>query len=153
MRENLTIVGLDNVLGKFAKMDTRIQKELLDATEKSAVTIHKTMATYPKAMPAGRWARLTTPAQKRAFFWNLRRGGWDSRTMTLGRRWRYRVGKTTTGVYGIVLNRTSYSKWVQGATTQARVFRGMWKTTTQGVDENQKKIDRFYEHAVEQATK
>ena len=123
----ITVIGLDKMLGKFAKMSVELQKELNEAAEKSAVVIHKRAATYPPKRPSSRYRR----------------------THTLGRRWRYKVKNGG----AVVSNKTRYGKWVMGQDDQASVHRGRWARTDQIAKEQEQKITRFYEHAVEQATK
>ena len=123
----IRVQGVDKLLGKFAKLDDRMKRELNEAAEKSAVVVHKRAATYPRKRPSSNYRR----------------------THTLGRRWRYRVrnGSAT------VSNTTKYGKWVMGAKTQARVHKGRWARTDQIAKEQERKITGFYDHAIKQATK
>ena len=128
---SIRVEGLDKLLGKFAKIDSKLYQELTNATEKSVIAVHKRAATYPPKRPSSKYRR----------------------TGTLGRRWMYRVVKKPGAPWGIVLNRTRYGKWVMGAKDQAAVHRGRWVRTDQIAEEQAKKINRFYEYAVEQAIK
>ena len=148
------VVGLDDVLGKFAKLPAKTQQHLIDATEKSTVVLHEVATRYPRAMPRGRWARLATPAQKRLYRMSNPKPGPYKRSNTLGRRWRKRVYTSRSNVWGKVSNRTKYGKFVMGGSgKQWKVFAGLWRNTDQIAKEQERKITGFYNHAVEQATK
>jgi hypothetical protein len=123
----IEVIGVQKLLGKFAKLDANMQKQLNEAAEKSAVVIHKRAATYPRKRPSSKYRR----------------------TDNLMRRWKHKVSNGS----AVVSNKTRYGKWVMGATEQATVHKGRWARTDQIAEEQAQKVNRFYEYAVEQATK
>ena len=128
---DITFIGLNETIGKFAKMDTKLYSELVKATDKSLIVLLQRAQRYPPARPSSKYRR----------------------THTLGRRWEAKTHTPKSGPWGEASNKTSYGKWVMGQDSQANVHRGRWARTDQIAEEMNQKIVRFYEYAVEQGIK
>lgn len=107
--------------------------EVLDVLEpvirRGSTRIEQRLATYP-APPSGSSYQRTYQLQR----------GWNSQFARSGR-----------GVTGVTENDTSYSHWVQGEETQARVHRGRWGTDADAVDLAVPEIAQDAFHAFEVA--
>jgi len=146
------IKGLEELQRKLDMADETIKRELAQAMEKAVSRIWDSVAKYPNSGPApGEWAAMTTPAQKAAFFAQMREGGWQGQTGTLGRLWKGKVHSTGGGIKGVVSNTVPYAIFVQGS-KQAPFHAGRWQTAQQVVEKEQGKVNGYFEQAMARIT-
>ena len=127
MPENisLAIIG-DKELILALKNTAVIQRELIEAGNKSVVVVHKRASTYPPARSSSTYRR----------------------TRRLGNSWTMEVKPIGGGVRSIVKNPTDYGPFVMGTRDQASVHQGRWATERKILEEMKKKILGFYEVAL-----
>lgn len=122
------------VLGK------KIVPVLKPALKRGAERLIGDFKKYP-IRPKGHWAANTTPAQKRAFFAQLKNGGWKSRTMVLAKKWTWRFVESPGRIAAEIGNNAKYAQYVQSGEMQAAMHRGIWQNTDEAVVQaNRRKI-------------
>lgn len=148
---DLEIVGIKELRAKLGKIAAG--KHLADSMQRAVYILQADLAKYPQPMPPGHWAKTTTAAQKRAFFAQLKNGGWKGRRGTQGRRWTTSVRRDA--YHGIVVgkvgNNTKYGPWVQSDRFQARMHKNRWQTDQQVLERNRAEIVRMFNDGIRRA--
>lgn len=122
------IIGLRALLKDFDQAPKQIRKLVLTAMGDSVEAVYKRATTYPPRRPSSSYVR----------------------TGRLQSQWQHTIETGANDITGRVFNvKTPYGKWVMGAETQARVHKGRWYTTADIVREQQPKINRFFEAAMD----
>jgi len=152
---SITVTGLDKVAHKLKTVE-QIALHLAPPMDKSLKHLQRRMARYPKKSP-GAFARLATPAQKRAYWAKVRSGeistakdGGYRRTGTLGRKWSTKIHKRPTGMTGELTNNTGYGPFVQGQRQQPFHKESGWSQVDDVVTKEGKAIQGYFNAAIRQ---
>lgn len=123
---DIRITVQDSATPMLRALPRNLERALLAATEDAATTLVREMKLYPP---------------KRA-------GSKYRRTLTLMGSWFYEVRSVPGGVRGEVFStgqKAPYNVWVQKATHQATIHRGVWQTEASVAERLRPQIVRFYE--------
>jgi hypothetical protein len=150
--------NFDDIIRKFEERQKKMRDGLRTATEKATAYAHSQVPKYPTPPAPGEWARKTSPAQKRAFFVQLRAGGWKKRTGTLGRSIATDVRELGSSFVGVIGTGVVYApyvisdKAVEQRGPQALMHAGRW-WTLQGVVRGAKdEIMKIYKRVIGEVT-
>lgn len=146
------VKGLQELLKRFGDSNKIVNSEIKRAMDKSVKHLKRLVKVYPPPIPPGHWAAHTTPAQKRAFFAQMREGGWTGRTDALKRSITTEVRGMGGEIRGIVGANMPYDIYVIGP-KQAAFHKGRWKTMVQHAKEQADKIEEFFVKATESIAK
>jgi hypothetical protein len=124
---SITITGIPELMSKLGNVGAIAT--LRPPMQRSVMRLHEGMAKAPSPIPAGLWAKTTTPKQKRYFFAALKRGEiTGGRSGTLPKRWTTKIDENANGIVGTVGNNTKYGPWVQSSAFQARMHKETLRT-------------------------
>jgi hypothetical protein len=112
------------------KLGVNIPKKLKPAMNNSCEIVVNAMADYPPKPPQSTYRR----------------------TMTLGRRWGYKVAMKGKGIVGIIKNLTPYVEWVQSKLRQVRWMKH-WQTDEKVIKRVKPQVVREFEEGLERLWK
>jgi hypothetical protein len=147
VKHNITVAE-KYMVGLKAKAPEAIRKAGLEAADHFL----EKLPPYPSPPAPGEFAAKTTRAQQKAFFAQLRAGGWSGRTGELGRSVQVLSGETESlggDVSVVVGSRLDYARWVIGDETQARLHKERWWTLEGQLDKRADDIVDVFAEALE----
>lgn len=146
MKTHIVIHGLDQLRHKLDDMAKKTGHGLDEPMKKALLFVHQRVppeSSVPRPGP-GEWAAKTSPAQKRAFFAQLRKqGGWRHRTNNIVRGITTEVRTITRGVTGLIGTNSDRAGFViskeriAGQGPQALFHRDRWFTLQDVVEKSQ----------------
>jgi hypothetical protein len=150
MTLSIEIRGIDELYRRLDRVAATTT--LVPPMQRSVERVRRRVAEYPGSIPSGRWAAMTTPRQKRAFFARLRAGRISgSRTGKLGQSWTTRLEMSSGGIVGRVGTNRPYARWVQDRANQARFHQGRWRTGQAALEQERGAIEADFAQTIGRA--
>ncbi len=149
----VVVIGLDGLDKKLNTIRYKLGSQLKEPMTKALLYVHQNVPSESSVpLPApGEWAAKTSPAQKRAFFAQLRdRGGWTARTNNMVRKITTTTRTIGATVFGFIGTNEEYAPWViskekiNGKGPQAFFHMGRWFTLQEVVEKSQNGIVKIF---------
>ena len=138
------ITGIETINNRLKKLPNEARNQGVETADAYIVNL---MRAYPPK-PTGRFV-WSSDKQRKAVMAKLRGAGFPGRSQELSRGWKV-VGK---GWKQIVANEVPYAVFVQGESQIVGHRTNSWKTITQVMKKNERKILQKFEEGVRKAIK